>query len=160
MADLRGSADIQTLLRDLAAAPGRLAEIVGEADDQRLAAAQPGEWSARTVMAHLRDDEFMVMRLRIARMLVEDVPELAPFDEKAWAASRYTGRDARDELISDFRTQRTASVEILRRLGPEELRRGGSQPEYGSFDIHWWLQHWVSHDNNHLDQISRALASA
>lgn len=160
MADLSGSTDVETLITQIASTPGRLAEIAGTETDERLNAAPEGEWPVRTVMAHLRDDEFMVMRLRLARMLVENEPDLAPFDEKAWAASRYKGSDSRDELIAEFSTQRQASVNILRRLTPEQLRRTGRQPEYGTFDIHWWLEHWVAHDQTHLDQISRALQGA
>lgn len=158
MTELRGSTDIASLIAALEAAPGRLEQIVGGAGDERLDAAEPSEWPSRTVMAHLRDDEFMVMRLRVVRMLVEERPALAPFDEKAWAETRYRGRDGRDQLISDFRTQRRASVDILRSLTTAQLLRTGTQPEYGTFDIHWWLETCVKHDNTHLDQTARALA--
>ena len=154
----RGSQEIPSLLERLAATPDRVEVLVRDSDDMVLDADAEGEWSARTVLAHLRDDEFMVMRLRLERMLVEHEPELAPFDEKAWAASRNTGRDSCDELLSDFRTQREASVAIVKTLTTDDWRRIGLQPEYGSFDIHWWLEHCLDHDNNHLNQIESALA--
>jgi hypothetical protein len=157
MSTLRGTADIRSLLDDFAATPAILAQIATGVGDDDLDAARQGEWSARTVIAHLRDDEFMVMRLRLERMLVENEPDLAPFDEKAWAASRFTGRDALDELLTDFRLHREASLSILRRLDPNEWLRTGRQPEYGAFDIHWWLQHWAEHDDTHLAQVRDAL---
>jgi hypothetical protein len=157
MSTLRGTADIRSLLDDFAATPAILAQIATGVGDDDLDAAREGEWSARTVIAHLRDDEFMVMRLRLERMLVENEPDLAPFDEKAWAASRFTGRDGLDELLTDVRLHREASLSILRRLEPDDWLRTGRQPEHGAFDIHWWLQHWTEHDNIHLDQIRDAL---
>lgn len=160
MTTLRGTAGLASLLADIAATPNNLAGALAGASDESLDAAREGEWSARTVVAHLRDDEFMVMRLRLARMLVEDAPALAPFDEKAWAASRYTGRDAIGELLADFKVQREASVSILRRLQPDDLLRTGRQPEIGTFDIHYWLQHWVEHDHTHLAQVRDALSAA
>lgn len=160
MSTLHGIADIPSLLAEFAAAPERLAEVVSDASDHRLDADAEGEWSARTILAHLRDDEFMVMRLRLERMIVEDEPDLAPFDEKAWAASRHKGRDTRDVLLDDFRVQREASSAILNTLQPHQWLRTGLQPEYGAFDIHWWLQHWLEHDQTHLDQVRDALSTA
>jgi len=159
MPTLSGSRSTPGLLTEFTAIPGRLADAVASASDDALDAAPEGEWPARTVLAHLRDDEFMVMRLRLERMLAEHEPDLAPFDEKVWAASRYTGRDSRDELLSDFQTHREASVAILKTLNTSDWRRIGLQPEYGSFDIHWWLEHWLDHDNTHLAQIQTALAT-
>jgi len=159
MSTLHGITHISSLLDQLATSPQRLADLVTGSADEYLDRASPGEWSARTVIAHLRDDEFMVMRLRLERMLVENEPDLAPFDEKVWAATRYTGRDSLDELLADFRLHREASLSILRRLGPGDWLRTGRQPEYGAFDVHWWLQHWTEHDNTHLAQIRDALIS-
>jgi len=160
MPTLSGSRSITDLLTEFAAIPDRLDEAAAPATDAQLDSAPEGEWTARTVLAHLRDDEFMVGRLRLERMLVEREPDLAPFDEKAWAASRYTGRDSREKLLADFRLQRQASIAILNTLGPDDWRRIGLQPEYGSFDIHWWLEHWLGHDNTHLAQIRSAISEA
>ncbi len=140
--------------------PGKSSlELHAEAARNALADAEGG-WSARTVLAHLRDDEFMVMRSRLVRMTVEDHPTLAPFDEKAWAASRWKGRDTVDELLADFRLQREVTMMGLRRLESDDWLRTGLQPEYGAFDVHWWVEHWLEHDENHIAQISSALAKA
>ncbi len=160
MPTLSGSRNTTELLTDFAAIPDRLDEAVASASDDRLDAAPEGEWTARTVLAHLRDDEFMVMRLRFERMLVEHEPDLVPFDEKAWAASRNTNRDSREQLLAGFRLQRQASVAILNTLAPGDWRRIGRQPEIGAFDIHRWLEHCLGHDNNHLAQITSALSEA
>lgn len=157
MGTLRGSADIARLVDGLSSAPGRLAESVARIPEDSLDIAAEGEWSPRTVLAHLRDDEFMVMRPRLARMLVEDQPKLAPFDEKAWAKSRYRGQDSPEEILNGFRTQREASVAIIRTLTPVQLQRTGYQPEIGHFDIHWWIEHWLEHDDNHISQIRNTL---
>ena len=156
----RGSQEIPPLLEGLAATPDRLQAAVRDADDGALDAAPAGDWSARTVLAHFRDDEFMVMRLRLERMTVEDHPTLTPFDEKAWAASRWRGRDTVDELLADFRLQREVTMMGLRRLEGDDWLRTGLQPEYGAFDVHWWVEHWLEHDENHVAQITEALAKA
>ena len=156
----RGSQEIPSLLEGLAATPDRVEVLVRDSDDMALDADAEGEWSARTVLAHLRDDEFMVMRSRLVRMTVEDHPTLAPFDEKAWAASRWKGRDTVDELLADFRLQREVTMMTLRRLEDDDWRRTGLQPEYGAFDVHWWVEHWLEHDETHIAQIGSALGQA
>ncbi|MBM4410818.1 MAG: hypothetical protein FJ037_05790 [Chloroflexi bacterium] len=132
----RGVAGHAELICTLAATPGILETMLLSASETALDHARPGEWPARTVAAHLRDDEFMVMRLRLERMLVEDAPTLVPFDEGAWAVSRWRGRDGVGDLLADLRMQRAASLHILTRLTEEQWRRLGKQPEIGTFDIH------------------------
>ncbi len=156
----RGTREIPPLLERLAATPDRVETLVRGAGDGVLDAAPDGEWSARTVLAHFRDDEFMVMRSRLVRMTVEDHPTLAPFDEKAWAASRWQGRDTVDELLADFRLQREVTMMSLRRLERDDWLRTGLQPEYGAFDVHWWVEHWLEHDDTHVAQITEAQAKA
>ncbi len=46
---------------------------------------------------------------------------------------------------------------ILRRLRPDDWLRTGVQPEYGDFDVHWWVQHCLAHDEIHIAQIQSAL---
>ncbi len=155
---IRGTQDRALLVSRLAESARRLATITGGVSDEVLdRAPAPGEWSARTVLAHLRDDEFMVMRPRIERIAVEDVPALAPFDEQAWAETRWRGGDSLDALLEGFRVQRVATVAILERLTEQEWRRLGSQPEIGTFDLWWWVEHTLEHDEVHLAQAARAL---
>ncbi len=60
------------LIDTLEATPRILAELVAASGDAAFDQAWPGEWSPRTVLAHLRDDEFLVTRLRLERMLAEE----------------------------------------------------------------------------------------
>lgn len=153
----RGTMPHGDLIRTLAATPEALEAMLLSASERAIDHADPGEWPARTVAAHLRDDEFMVMRLRLERMLVEDAPLLTPFDEGLWAASRWCGRDSVGDLIADLRMQRAASLHILARLTGEQWQRAGTQPEIGTFDIHWWVEHWAEHDVDHLNQVATGL---
>ena len=148
------------LIATLEATPRILAELVSTSDDADFDTSSPGEWSPRTVLAHLRDDEFLVMRLRLERMLGEQRPALVPFDETSWELNRWTGRDALDDLIADFTEQRAASLQILRRLDIEQWQRPGYQPEIGELTIANWIQHWVEHDQTHISQIRAGLGLA
>jgi DinB superfamily len=130
------------------------AELTDAALDFQLDA---GAWSIREILAHLVDDEMYVMRTRMERILKEDMPLLAPHDEKKWYAGRNKTRDQIGELLSDFALQRAASLGMLRMLRAEDWARQGNQPEYGIFSAEEWLGHWVEHDTVHIEQIRKTL---
>lgn len=117
------------------------------------------DWSIREILAHLVDDEMYVMRTRMERMIKEDVPTLAPHDEKHWYANRNTQRDTLGDLLDDFVLQRSASLGMLKMLRPSDWERRGLQPEYGQFSAEEWLGHWVEHDVTHLNQIEAMVAA-
>ncbi|GMU40080.1 MAG: hypothetical protein AMXMBFR23_09460 [Chloroflexota bacterium] len=154
---LQATTPPSALVEGLARTPVRLAALVEGVTEAALDAAPAGEWTARTVLAHIRDDEFLVMRVRLARMLAEEHPTLTPFDEGAWAATRWLDRDTPAELLGDIELQREASVAILQRLPAEAWHRPGTQPEIGTFTLQWWVEHWLEHDVNHLEQIATLL---
>lgn len=149
--------DYRELIARLAATPKAVAHLVAEATEERLDAAPPGEWSARTILAHLRDDEVLVMRLRLERMLSEDGPEFPDFDEKAWARTRNRERDRKEQIAGDFALQRQASLGILQSLRPADWERPGRHEAYGEFTVASWVDHWVRHDAAHIAQLEAAL---
>lgn len=135
-----------------------LRRLTGDLDDGALDfRSAPDAWSIREALAHLVDDEAFVMRLRLERIAKENRPDLVPHDEKQWYATRNTARDARDELLGDFATQRSASLGVARLLRPDDWQRRGFQPEYGEFTAETWLEHWADHDTVHLNQIEQTL---
>ncbi len=148
---------MEELLKQLAATPRTLAHLVVEASDELLDTAADGEWSARTVLAHLRDDEWLVLRMRCERMLSEDGPVFPDFDEKAWEKERNRSRDRKEELLGDFALQRQASLNMLANLRPGDEERRGRHEEYGEFTVGSWITHWVEHDRTHIAQVERML---
>ena len=145
-------------LATLEATTPALRRLTGALDDGALDFhPAPDAWSIREVLAHLVDDEAFIMRQRLARIVKEDRPDLAPHDEKRWYDTRNTAHDARDELLADFEAQRAASLSLARLLRPADWQRVGFQPEYGEFTAETWLAHWAEHDIVHLNQIEQTL---
>ena len=141
------------LLDRLAATPKQVAHLVAEADNARLDAAPPGEWTARTVLAHFRDCEVLCEGLRILRMLAEDQPELADFDEVAWAGTRNRSRDRKEQLLGDFALQRQATLNVLSGLRPDDWEREGTHVTRGTFTVRTWVEAIADHDAAHLAQL-------
>lgn len=145
-------------LATLAQTPATLHRLTESLTDEALDfRSDTGEWSIREILAHLVDDEMYVMRTRVERMMKEDLPLLAPHNEKRWYATRNTTRDQLAELLSDFAVQRAASLGMLHMLRESDWERQGQQPEYGVFTAEVWLGHWVTHDTTHIEQIKSTL---
>jgi hypothetical protein len=147
------------LLMRLSQTPKHLAQLVVEVGEDGLDASQAGGWSARTTLAHLRDIEWMLFRLRLERMLAEDGPTFALFDAEAWAAARNRARDRREELLADFALQRQATLAILRSLGPAGWAREGRSPGGRQWTVEALVRHYAAHDAEHLAQIEEGLGT-
>lgn len=144
------------LVAALHTTPGAIAQLTAELSDDDLDRTQDGEWSPRTIMAHLRDEEGMVMRMRLARMLAEDEPYMPNFSKEEWESRGGSRRDKRS-LLADFTLQRLASVNLLQWLKDEQWERRGRHEVRGNLTVRSWVEHWVEHDREHLAQLERAL---
>lgn len=140
----------------LAATPSVLAHLLAECDDARLDAPAKDGWSARTIVAHLRDDELLCMRLALERILAEDEPELRFLDGADWEPTRNRSRDRKQELLAGFALQRQASLGVLGMLRSEDWRRRGrSQGQL--FSVEQLVERWAAHDREHIAQLERAI---
>lgn len=140
-----------------AATPKLVAHLLAEAGDGRLDTAPPGQWTARTILGHLLDVETYSNRLRFERMVAEESPLFADFDESAWAALRDGFRERKERLLGDLALQRQATVSLLRSLSPGDWERGGSHPARGAFTVSTWLDACLQHDASHVTQLEAVL---
>ena len=145
------------LLTQLAATPRTLAHLVAEGTDQQLDARADGEWSARTILAHFRDDEYYNLRVNVERMLAEDDPLLFVIPAPEWEGRRSHLRDRRDQLLGDFALQRQASLALLRLLEPDGWARRGHNARLGVVTIADFVGRWVQHDREHVAQLEAVL---
>ena len=146
------------LIAKLAATPATLAHLVAEADDDTLNAAAPGQWSARTLLAHFRDDEYLCMRLALERMLAEESPSLQFIDGAGWEPNRRRTRDRKEWLLGDFALQRQASVAILRGMAAEDWERVGQpEGEQRTFTVGAFVSAWARHDAEHIASLEAVL---
>lgn len=145
---------MDTRIDRMAETPGTLAHLVADAADVVLDARPPdGGWSARTVMAHLRDDEYLCMRVALERALAEDTPEVRFIDGADWEPARNRTRERREWLLADFALQRQASVSILRAMRPEDWQRGMRTQDGRELSVHQLVDAWIRHDGEHIGQM-------
>jgi hypothetical protein len=113
-------------------------------------------WAATEVLCHLRDAEELFM-IRFETIMAADDPALTALDPDRWAAERqYLTNDA-SEAVAAFRRRREESLAFFRKLEPDQWQRGGVHPVRGRFTLDDFATLMAWHDDNHLDQLKRAL---
>ncbi|MCC7365301.1 MAG: DinB family protein [Dehalococcoidia bacterium] len=148
----------EPLLDRLAATPRTAAHLVVEVPEEKMDWALDGGWGPRTILAHLRDDEYLCMRVALERMLAEERPQLRFVDGGDWVAGRNTARDRREELLADFALQRQATLSILRMLRPDDWSRTATREPGGrELTIAQLADAWADHDAEHIAQLERAV---
>ncbi|HEU4758755.1 MAG TPA: DinB family protein [Dehalococcoidia bacterium] len=150
--------------------------IRGRGDEALSAAAEPGAWSAKDVVCHLRDIEELVI-LRFHLMLASDDPKVFvvgapprdaerwgispavpfPLDPDRWRRERQYARNDAQEALAAFGRRRREVLALLDGLSPEQWQRGSIHPEHGRVTFADWLAGVAAHDDNHLAQLQRAL---
>ena len=148
----------QEYTKALRAIPPTVRALVRGVDDA-TARRRPaeGEWSLVEVVAHMADVDERA-RERVERILDEDDPELAPFDQDALAESeRYRDRALADE-VERLATTRAAHLDLLDSLGDEQWERTGRHGEHGRMTVRDYEAHCAAEDVDHLAQIAETLA--
>jgi hypothetical protein len=145
-------------LARLAATPGQVAGLLGERPERGLARRPaPDAWAPVEIVCHLRDIEES-FAARVAAILAMDepaLPETGPAER--WARERqYLRQDAALALVH-FRRRRGESLEALIGLSPSDWQRGGEHPARGRLSIDMLVALMAWHDDNHLEQLTRAV---
>ena len=113
-----------------------------------------GGWTARQIVHHLADSEATAY-VRLRRVLAENEPVIAGYDEPEWARRLHYDRPIEPSLAV-LRAVREASLQLLEALSPDEWQRSGSHVESGPYTVARWLQIYSEHAHDHANQIRAA----
>ena len=113
-------------------------------------------WSAREVVCHVRDTEESFMA-RFLTILAMDEPKFLPVEPDRWAVERQYQRNDVQEALAAFKTRREETLRFFRGLKPEQWERGGVHATRGTMTLKDFVELMAWHDDNHLDQLKRAL---
>ncbi len=112
---------------------------------------------AREIVCHLRDTE-EVFLARLEQIVAMDVdPVHGNADADRTAEERQYLRNAVDEAVAAFRRRRAETLQMVGKLAPAQWEKGGIHPVRGRITIESYLTIMAWHDDNHLDQLTRAL---
>jgi hypothetical protein len=113
-------------------------------------------WAGVEVICHLRDvEESFGARFQI--FLAADNTTMLPADVDRWAVDRQYLRCDAGEAVEAFRRRRAENLATFKKLTLEQWTRGGIVPERGKRTFEDLLNVLCFHDDNHLDQLKRAI---
>ena len=118
--------------------------------------AESDAWTAREVAHHLADSEAMAY-IRLRRLIAEDDPVIAGYDEPEWARRLHYERPIAAS-VAVLGAVRAASLELLERLTDAEWGRAGTHSDSGPYAVDDWLRIYAAHSHDHADQIRAARA--
>ena len=133
------------------------AVVRGRAGDLLVRQPAVDAWAAVEVVCHLRDaEEWFVARCRM--VLEMDEPAFPRNNPDRWARERQYLRHDSDRAIESFRAWREEAIALFRSLGGDAWARGGVHTDSrGRRTLDEFLSLMAWHDDNHLDQLVRAL---
>lgn len=113
-------------------------------------------WSAKEVVCHVRDLEESFM-IRFQSVMAMDEPKFLGVEPDRWAIERQYARNDVQEALAAFKARRDETLKFLRGLKPEQWERGGIHATRGKMTVKDFVALMAWHDDNHLDQLKRAL---
>jgi DinB superfamily len=152
-----GMATLEEHLARLERTADDLAAAIAGVPDARLSKRPDGRsWCAKEVVCHLRDIEEICLAF-FQSMLDMDEPTYSGGEPDRWAEDRQYLRNDTGEALAAFRRRRAESLAFLRHLRPADWDRGGIHPTRGRLTMRDYAGLMAGHDDNHLDQLRRAL---
>jgi hypothetical protein len=137
-------------LARIARTSDELTDMVHRADGARLARRPASKsWAPTEVICHLRDnEEWFLERMRL--IVAMDLPRFVATNPDRWADGLLA--------LAAFVRRRRETLEFLRQLEPDAWERAGVHVDSrGRRTIDEFLSVMAWHDDNHLDQLRRAL---
>ncbi len=155
------SRTIEQILTMLAAMPSRIADLTeGLPPAQLLAPPEPGAWSARDVLAHLRACTD-VWGKYIVEILGEDSPTIKAVNPTTWIKQTDYLEQEFQPSLDAFTTQRADLLAVLEPLAPDAWSRmatvtGAGKPRERT--VYTYAQWLANHERSHLKQIERIVS--
>lgn len=113
----------------------------------------PDRWSISEVLAHLAALEQVYVE-RALRMVAEESPMLAKYDQAGAAARGEYSLGSAEENLTQFIQSRRSTLALLAGLPRSAGARTGVHSEIGSVTLAQMLNEWANHDLGHLRQVA------
>jgi hypothetical protein len=129
----------------------------GQSDAALTRRPAPEAWSAKEIVCHLRDAEEHLsgwMRLILAN---DDPPLIESGTAAQWAEDRQYQRHHAGAAWDAFGRRRDETLALVRALTSHDLGRHGRHHRRGRMSIDTLVSLIAWHDDNHLDQLRRAV---
>lgn len=113
-----------------------------------------GRWSVHEIVCHCADSEVNAYS-RLRYVLAEKDAVIVGYDQDQWAKSFDYHSLPLEPSLEVVSAVRTATTELLRRLGEDAWARKGRHTESGEYGVENWLKIYADHVEGHARQIDR-----
>jgi hypothetical protein len=107
-------------------------------------------------LTHLRDVVVHVQALRIRRLLYEDAPTFADFDEERYRRASLARGESADHLLETIVAEHEQLARLLETLPDADWTRDGRHPSLGPMSIELLARRVGEHAEEHAAQITAA----
>jgi len=128
--------------------------FVGVSLEQARWRPAPDKWSMLEVINHLYDEEREDFRQRIQLVLADPTRPWPPIDPRNWVVSRAYNERELNPSLTNFLSEREASLTWLRELSQPNWQTSNTGPN-GTLTAGDLLASWLAHDFLHIRQLAR-----
>lgn len=147
-----------TMIDRIARFPAELKEVVGPLTDEQLNAKVAHDpWTITQIVHHCANSH-MNSFVRLKLVLTEERPPLKGYDQDAWAVMADEKSTPIESSLAILTGLHERWVTTFRHIGDDEWSRVGLHSEDGEMSATDLLTNYVTHCDEHLDQIKRILA--
>jgi uncharacterized damage-inducible protein DinB len=154
-------AEAKAVFERLASAPRMLFEVCSGASPERLnRPLAPGKWSPLQVIQHLIGCDREALLPRVEKMINEDHPFLARYDQDLWMKQYgdvYNRKAV--SLLDELARLREKTAVLLFDLDLAGWHRTGQHEERGSITLYDLATYFADHDEHHRRKIAEFLAT-
>lgn len=141
------------------AATDEFLKVVESLSESQLDVSANGEWTPRQIIHHVADSEAQSYA-RLRRLIAEPGTEIQSYDEGGWGENETLGYKILpiERSLEVFKSVRSSSLEIVKRLSVEQLDNFGFHSESGQYTVATWLETYIKHPVEHAEQIRSRLS--
>lgn len=154
-------AEVKAVFQQLVEAPRLLFEVCSGASPERMIRPpMPGKWSPLQVITHLVGCDREALLPRVEKILNEDHPFLARYDQNLWMKQYgdvYNRKAV--SLLDEYARLREKTAVLLFDLDLASWHRTGQHEERGTITLYDLVRYFADHDVHHRRQIAELLAA-
>ena len=148
------SSEHSAILARIRATPSVLAAAVASVPaGQHDRPPRDGEWSVRETLVHVRNVIVMAYGLRIRRMLCEQDPVFADYDEETARREDLARREPVETIVRMIAAEHEQIAGLLDGLPADRWRREGRHVELGPMSVELLARRVGEHTEEHAGQI-------
>lgn len=144
--------DLITRIRESAKAIERAVTEIPAAQHEMAPAT--GEWSVKQILLHTRDVAMLAYGLRVRRIVVEDAPSFASYNEEEYRPLNPGAGETASDLAHTILAEHFAVAGLLTHLPDAFWQKTGQHPEYGTTTLEFFARRLAEHAEEHAEQIS------